>query len=319
MEQPNHLSILNPKKFQLIKWKSPMKKEKGFSVTPFLFVLPYLIIMAIFTIYPFVEGIRLSLMDISGFGEGDFVGLQNFQEVLQDEIFFKSLWHTIQYLAVSLIVQIPIAFLLAILLNRAPKYLRTTLRAAFFVPVIISGVVAAIIFSNLFNKEFGMINWLMGLIGLPNNTGWTTESQYAMPIIMIIGFWLYSGYHTIYLLSGLQSIDSTIYESAIVDGASWWRQQISITLPLMRPFLTFSLITSAIGSMQLFDLPFVLFTNGGEAMNYAPSTLMTYVYSYAFRKFFIGQAAAAGWIIFAMVMVITVIQLKLLGFNRDEV
>ena len=292
--------------------------KKGFTVTPYLFMLPYFVIMLTFTVYPFIEGIRLSLLDISGFSEGDFVGLQNFWEVLQDEIFIKSFWHTVQYLVVSLVVQIPTAFLIAILLNRAPKYLRTSLRAAFFVPVIISGTVAAIIFGNLFNKEFGMINWLFGLIGLPNDIGWTTQSHLAMPVLMIIGFWLYLGYHTIYLLSGLQSIDSTIYESAMIDGASWWRQQISITLPLMRPFLTFSLITSAIGSMQLFDLPFVLFTNGGEAMNYAPSTLMTYVYSYAFRKFFIGQAAAAGWIIFAMVMVITVIQLKLLGFHRND-
>lgn len=315
MEQPNNrLSVLHTQKFQSMK----STKKKGFSVTPYLFILPYFLVMLTFTVYPFIEGIRISLQDISGFSEGEFIGLQNFRDVLQDEIFIKSLWHTVQYLVVSLAVQIPTAFLIAILLNRAPKYLRTSLRAAFFVPVIISGTVAAIIFGNLLNKEFGMINWLMGLVGLPSDTGWTTQSHLAMPVLMIIGFWLYLGFHIIYLLSGLQSIDSAIYESAMIDGASWWRQQISITLPLMRPFLTFSLITSAIGSMQLFDLPFVLFTNGGEAMNYAPSTLMTYVYSYAFRKFFIGQAAAAGWIIFAMVMIITVIQLKLLGFHRND-
>jgi len=318
MEYPNGFararSVLNQKKVPSMS----AALEKRFSITPYLFVLPYLIIMLTFTVYPFTEGIRLSVMDISGFNEGNYVGLQNFRDVLQDVIFLRSLWHTVQYLAVSLLVQVPTAFLIAILLNRAPKYLRTTLRAAFFVPVIISGVVAAIIFGNLLNKEFGMINWLLGMVGLPNNTGWTTESRYAMPILIIIGFWLYLGYHTIYLLSGLQTIDPTIYESAMIDGASWRRQQLSITLPLMRPFLTFALITSAIGSMQLFDLPFVLFTNGGEAMNYAPSTLMTYVYSYAFRKFFIGQAAAAGWIIFILIMLITVIQLKLLGFNRND-
>lgn len=314
MEQPKDLAILSQKKFHAMNSHSKI----GFSVTPYLFVFPYLIIMLTFTFYPFIEGIRLSLLDISGFSEGEFIGLQNFKDVLQDEIFFKSLWHTVQYMVFSLVIQIPIAFLVAILLNRAPKYLRTMLRAAFFVPVIISGTVAAIIFGNLFNKDFGVVNWLFGLIGLPNNIGWTTQSQYAMPVIMIIGFWLYLGFHTIYLLSGLQTIDSSIYESAMIDGASWWRQQISITLPLMRPFLTFALITSAIGSMQLFDLPFVLFVGGGEAMNYAPSTLMTYVYIYAFKKFFIGQAAAAGWIIFIMVMGITAIQLKLLGFNRKE-
>lgn len=314
MEHPNGLPVLNPNKSQSM--GTPLKKR--FSVTPYLLVLPYLVIMLTFTVYPFIEGIRLSLMDINGFNEGNFIGLQNFRDVLQDVIFWRSLWHTVQYLAVSLLIQVPVAFLIAVLLNRAPQYLRTTLRAAFFVPVIISGTVAAIIFGNLLNKEFGVINWLLGMVGLPDNTGWTTESRYAMPILMIIGFWLYLGYHTIYLLSGLQTIDAIIYESALIDGASWWRQQLSITLPLMRPFLTFSFITSAIGSMQLFDLPFVLFTNGGEAMNYAPSTLMTYVYSYAFRKFFIGQAAAAGWIIFVLVMLITVIQLKLLGFNRND-
>jgi ABC-type sugar transport system permease subunit len=291
---------------------------KKFSVTPYMFVFPFLAILLIFTIYPFVEGVRLSILDISGFGEGDFIGLQNFSDVLSDEIFWKSFWHTIQYMVFSLIVQVPISFLLAMVMNAAPGKLRAFLRVAFFIPIIISGVVAAIIFNSLFLREFGAINWILGLFGLPHNYGWLVEPNFAMPVVMTVGFWLYLGYHMVYLLSGLQTIDPVFYESAKIDGATWRQQQMAITLPLMRPALTFSLVTSAIYSMQLFDLPFVLFDQQGASMNYAPSTLMTYVYEYAFKKFLIGQAAAAGWIIFAMVMVITLIQLKLLGFNKTD-
>lgn len=294
------------------------KKPTKLWLTPYFFVAPFLIIIGIFTVYPFFEGIRLSFLEISGFGGSEFVGLQNFRDVLQDEIFQKSLWHSLEYMFASFLIQIPIAFILAVILNQAPSKLRGILRTAFFIPVMISGAVTAILFQNLFNKEFGAINWLLGLVNLPHDIGWLIEPAYAIPVIIFAGFWMWTGFHIVYLLSNLQTIPAAIYEVARIDGASWWRLMVSVILPLMRPALTFSIITSAIGSMQLFDLPFMLFSSGDRSMNYAPSTLMTYVYDYAFRRFHGGMAAAAGWIIFIIVMFITLIQLKLLGFGNVE-
>jgi ABC-type sugar transport system permease subunit len=294
------------------------KQLKKLWLTPYFFVAPFLIIIGIFMVYPFIEGIRLSFMEVSGFGGEEFVGFQNFRDVLRDEIFQKSLWHSLEYMAASFIIQIPIAFIMAVILNQAPLKLRGPLRTAFFVPVMISGTVTAVLFRNLLNKEFGAINWLMGVFHLPNSTGWLVEPAYAIPVIIFVGTWMWTGFHIVYLLSNLQTIPAAIYEVARIDGASWWRLMVSVILPLMRPALTFSIITSAIGSLQLFDLPFLMFASGDTTMNYAPSTLMTYVYDYAFRRFHGGIATAAGWIIFIIVMIVTLIQLKLLGFGNVE-
>jgi ABC-type sugar transport system permease subunit len=226
--------------------------------------------------------------------------------------------HSFKFMLGSLVTQVPVAFVLAILLNNVPARLKGFLRAAFFMPVMISGTVAAIIFTMLFRREFGIMNWLIGAVsGISVDLNWINDPALAMPLLLIIAFWMWTGWHMIYFLASLQSIDPGLYEAARIDGASWWHQTTRITMPLMRPAFIFVMVTSAIGGLQLFDLPFMLWQGGNS---YGPGRtglmFMPYLYNYAFRTNLAAQAAAAGWLIFLALLLWTAFQLKVLGVTR---
>jgi ABC-type sugar transport system permease subunit len=285
-------------------------------LTPYLFLLPYIILFLMFNIYPYVVGMQMSVSKMSGFKIGSFVGFRNYERVLTDKRFWAAVGHSFQFMLGSLLTQVPAAFVLAILLNDVSSKLKGFLRAAFFVPVMISGAVASIIFVLLFQKEFGVVNWVIGLVtGRPADISWINSQPLALPILLIISFWMWTGYHMVYFLASLQVIDPGLYEAARIDGATWWQQTTRLTLPLMRPAFIFVMVTSAIGGLQLFDLPFLVWQQG-----YGPGQmglmLMTYLYNYAFRTNLAGQAAAASWLIFLVVVLWTAFQLKVLGVNK---
>lgn len=288
-------------------------------LTPYLFLLPYILLFLIFSIYPYVVGIQMSFSKMIGFKIGSFVGFKHYERVLSDERFWASAINSFKFMLGSLATQVPAAFVLAILLNEAPRRLKGFLRAAFFMPVLISGSVASIIFIMLFRREFGIVNWIIGLFtGSPANFNWLMSEALAFPVMWIISFWMWTGFHMVYFLASLQVIDPGLYEAARIDGASWWQQTTRITMPLMRPAFIFVMVTSAIGGLQLFDLPFMIWQQGGES--YGPGRaglmFMTYLYNYAFRTNLVGQASAAGWLIFLALLLWTAFQLKVLGVNK---
>ena len=287
-------------------------------LTPYLFLLPYVVLFLTFSIYPYFVGMQMSFSKMIGFKMGAFVGFKNYTNVLTDNRFWIAAAHSFNFMLGSLVTQVPVAFVLAILLNNVPGKLKGFLRAAFFVPVLISGTVASIIFTMLFRKEFGVVNWLIGVVtGRAVDINWINTPALALPLMLIISFWMWTGYHMVYFLASLQIIEPGLYEAARIDGASWWQQTTRITLPLMRPAFIFVVVTSAIGGLQLFDLPFMLWQGG---LSYGPGRaglmFMTYLYNYAFRTNLVGHAVAAGWLIFLALVLWTVFQLKVLGINK---
>jgi len=299
------------RRFQWLKFKNIL--------IPYTFILPYFVLMAIFTLYVFIQGAQTSFTDAQAINPGSWIGLQNYSDIIRSKDFWKSVGITFRFTLGSLITQMPAAFIMAYILNSIAKRFRGVLRASFYVPVLINAVAVALIFNTLFNREFGAINWVMGLLGLPNNIDWLNNSTYSVLIMVLVSFWQWTGYHIVFFLASLQAIDPTIYEVAKLDGASRTRTLFQITMPLMRPAMAFTFVTSAIGALQLFELPFLLFRNASYGPGGSAKTLVAFIYDFGFaQKFQLGYAAAAGWLVFFIIFAFSLMQLKFLGLGQAD-
>lgn len=287
------------------------------------FVTPFLLLLLVFNLYVFVSGFQMSLSDAQGPNEGSFIGLQNYRELLgQDEFKAADLWGAVKttflYMFGCLATQVPAAFVLAYVLNSIPlPKTRTVLRAAFFLPVLINTVVIAILFRMLFSRDQGIVNHILGSLGGPVDIDWLMNSEWAIPLLVMVSFWQWTGFHMVYFLAQLQTVDPSLYEAARMDGISPLNVMLRITLPLMRPAFTFVMVTSAIGCLQMFDLVFMLFPNASYGPGGVAKTLVAYIYDQGFsQEFLTGLAAAIGWITFLIIGVVSAFQLKMLGLGR---
>jgi ABC-type sugar transport system permease subunit len=260
--------------------------------------------------YPLISSIWLSAFQTRGFKSRVFVGFDNFIQLTQDPIFWKSVFNTAYFAAGSLFVQLPIALLLALVLNTKLIRGKSFFRLSFFTPVLISGVFIAIIFYLLYDRRYGLVNRLIGA-----EIQWLQDKNLVMPALILAGVWRWAGFNMVYFLAGLQSIRQELYEAAAVDGANAWQSFIHVTLPSLKPIIMFVTITSMIGSFQLFDLPYVLTSGGGPADS--GSTIVMYLYKNGFQFMKLGYAAAIGWMLVAIIAVISAIQLKLFGVFRE--
>ena len=283
-------------------------------IAPYLFIAPFYILFVIFMGYPLISSLIMSFYEMRGFQSRIFVGFGNFTDLFQDPIFWKSLWNTVYFALGTLILQLPVALLLAILLNSKLVKGKNFLRLAFFTPVLVAGVFVAIIFNLIFDQRAGLINNEFVLFG--KEIGWLSNESYVMPAVILTGVWQWAGFNMIYFLAGLQGIRQELYEAAAVDGANWWQSFVHITLPSLRPVIAFVFVVSMIGSFQLFDLPYIL-TNGGEPSD-AGTTIVMYLYKNGFQFMRLGYAATIGWVLFIIIAIISIVQLKLLGIFREE-
>lgn len=281
---------------------------------PYLFIAPFFILFAIFMVYPLVSSLVMGFYEMRGFKSRIFVGFENFTDLFQDPIFWKSLLNTTYFALGTLLLQLPIALFLAILLNAKFVKGKNFLRLAFFTPILVAGVFVAIIFNLIYDQRAGLINNEFLLFG--KEIGWLSSQRYVMLAVILTGVWQWAGFNMIFFLAGLQGIRQELYEAAAVDGANWWQSFIHITLPSLRPVIAFVVVVSMIGSFQLFDLPYIL-TNGGEPAD-AGTTIVMYLYKNGFQFMRLGYAATIGWVLFIIIAIISIAQLKLLGIFREE-
>lgn len=291
----------------------------------YAFITPFIVLLLVFYFYVFFSGFVTSLSDAQGINPGNYIGLRNFSDLLfADPTASRQFWQavrtTLVYTFGCLLTQVPAAFLLAFVLNHIRfARLKVVLRTAFFAPVLINTVVIALLFRMLFNSENGIINYVLGMIGLPDHIDWLMDSSYAIPLLIIVSFWQWTGFHMVYFLSQLQTIDTSIYEAAKIDGASPLTVIFKITLPIMRPAITFVVITSTIGCIQMFDLVFILFPNAQYGPGGAAKTLIAFIYDQGFsQQFRIGMASAIGWLTFLFIIGLSFIQLKFLGLGHHD-
>ncbi len=281
------------------------------AAAPYVFISPFYIIFLAFGLLPIVFSLAVSLYDWRGTTPGMFVGLQNYQVLLRDPAFYKSLWNTVYVWIGSVPPMILLALVFAALLNSRRVRFRSAFRTVYFLPVVTSLVITGLIFGQLFSMSFGLFNSALEALGL-SPVNWLSDPTWMKAILVLALLWRWTGNDMVIMLAGLQSIPGDLYEAARVDGATDVQAFWHITIPLMRPVILFDAIISTIGTFNLFAEPYVLFGPGG-GMNQAGLVTGTFLYQNSFRYFKFGYASAIAWALAAIIFALSMLQLKLGG------
>lgn len=278
------------------------------NTAPYLFIAPAVLLFLLFILYPIISSFLLSFQTRIG-PENVFIGFDNYARLFGDRLFYTALGNTFLILIIQVPIMLTLALFLAVLLNSALGSLRGFFRVAYFMPAITALVAYAIIFAILLNQDFGAINYLLSLVGI-DPVPWLTNGFWAKVSLIMALTWRYTGYNMVIFLAGLQGISQDLYEAAAVDGATRWRQFVSITVPQLRPVILFTVVLSTIGTLQLFDEPFVL-TDGGP--NNATLTIAMYLYQNGFQFFDFGYASAIAYVLVILIAALSFVQIRFLG------
>ena len=310
--------------------------------TPYLFVAPFFIIFAVFTLYPMFRAVLMGFQEKVGFTgkQWEWVGFANFVEAITDdarmllnfkgetlklfgrEIFLPvtpgvALKNFIYYTLGSLATQIPFGFALAFLLTSRSLKAKGFFRTVFFIPSVLPGVTIGVVGAWFFNPTRGYFNEVLLRAGiLTERIDWTNYSQYIMPMMLFLAFWQYMGNHAVFMIAGMTGISDEIIEAAIVDGATPLQRAWYIILPLLKPVLAYISITAAAGSLMAYEVPYVMLGAGGargKGWFFVP-----YISYMAFDQQRWGYATAIGWLVFLIAIVITVFQLRLYDFRLGK-
>jgi ABC-type sugar transport system permease subunit len=283
-------------------------------VAPYVFLLPYLLITAVFFLYPLVYASILAFYQTNGPTQRAFVGLSNFREVLRDTDFHTALQNTVFFTLCSICLQLPLSLGLALLLNAKDDRTKALFRLAIFAPNLVGQVFVGILFSILFTPRYGMFNqFLQELVGWGLEQQWLQDPRMVMPAVVIASLWMYVGFNMIYFLAALQNVDQSLIEAARIDGAGPASVFWNVTLPAIAPVATFVVVTSTIGSFQLFELPYSLLqiTTSPYGPKNSGLTIVGYLYRNAFEDGDLGMGAAVGWVLTFMILVVSLIQIRL--------
>lgn len=266
-----------------------------------IFVTPALALMAIFIVWPVISAVRMSFYRWKGFGPmDDFVGWRNYELVLDDDVFLGAVGHNFTIVALSIAIQLPLGLGIALLLNRRIRF-RGILRTIVFVPYVVAEVIAGVIWFQLLQPELGVVDGLVEGIGLtPPEQGFLGTPSIALWTVFVVLTWKYLGLAILLFMAGLQGVPDELYEAAQMDGASWWQVQRRVAIPLIGPTIRTWAFLSMIGSLQLFDMVWVL-TGGGPAN--ATTTMATYLISQGSGRGNYGIAGAASVVLFVLAFV----------------
>lgn len=279
----------------------------------YLFLLPGLIGFTLFVLLPILGSLGLSFLDWNLIRPPEFVGLSNYvQLITQDSIFQKVLGNTLYYTVTIVPIQLVLGLLLAVALNQAIRGV-TFYRLIYFMPVVTNIVAAALVFQWLLNRDFGILSaWIWELAATTgwgiSPPDWLNNSAWAKPAVVLLTVWKNVGFTMVIYLAGLQGVPPEFYDASKVDGANAWQRFRYITIPLISSTTFFLLVIQMIGAFQLFAEPFVL-TRGGPAQ--ATLSIVYYIYQNAFEFRRMGKATAIAWILFAIIFVFTLIQVRL--------
>jgi cellobiose transport system permease protein len=275
---------------------------------PYLFVSPFFVIFAVFGLFPLGYTAWVSLHDWGLSGAGEFIGLDNYTALFGDPDFWNAVVNTVGMLVLATVPQLLFALILASLLNQKLRGL-TFLRMGVLLPIVTSVAAVGIVFSQIFDRDAGMVNGLLGLVDI-DPVDWRADKWSSWTAIATMVNWRWTGYNALIYLAAMQSIPRDLYEAATVDGASKARQFRSITVPMIRPAILFTVIVSTIAGMQLFTEP-LIFGQGGFAISGGSlrqfQTLSMFMFEKAFRDFDYGYGSAVAWMIFLLITVLSVI------------
>jgi multiple sugar transport system permease protein len=275
-------------------------------VAGLLFILPSLIGFIAFYAVPAIRGVTISFTNWDLLTPAKPVGLQNYVKLLNDPVFWNSLKVTVYYVLLNIPLQTVLALIIAVMMSRLTKSI--AIRSIIILPWLMPGVVVGLLWLWLLDPTIGIVNVVLRAIGV-GTIPFLSLPQYAMPSIAMINIWQYVGYTALLLFAGLQSIPGSVYEAASMDGASEVQMFTKVTVPLLRPVLVFVLVTSVIGSFQIFDT--VAITTKGGPVN-ATKVLNYYIYEQAFSRFNMGYATAISMVLFLILIFISMAQMRLM-------
>lgn len=278
----------------------------------YFFVLPSLLMFLIFSLYPMVDSIVLSFQRLRLTGR-EWVGLQNYARLLDETAFFTILTNTFLYAVLIVPVGVFLALTMSVLIYRLPAMAQTFFKSAFYLPVVTSGLVLSMVWLYLYDPAFGLFNYLLGQLGL-EPVLWLADPTFSLLSIVLMYHASHWGGSIILLTASMGGIPKELYEAAAIEGASILRQVVAITIPLLKPALTYVSILGTIASLQIFTEIFVM-TRGGP--NYATTNLVFSIYEYGFIRFDFGRASAVAVILLVITVGLAIVQFRLLRTNVE--
>ncbi|GHU01886.1 sugar ABC transporter permease [Spirochaetia bacterium] len=265
----------------------------------FLFILPWLVGLIAFTLFPLLSAVYISMTDWSIIGRADFLGLENFFNIFRDENFYRSLWITVRYAVFAVPLKIVIALMVAIALNNSYRGIGIW-RTIFYMPAIVSGVAVAIVFRWVLDPGYGIVNGILKLFSI-TGPNWLYDPAWVLPSYLITTIWGASGGLFIYL-AALKDVPQELYESATIDGAARRQKVMHITLPMMTPIIFYNMIIEIISCFRKFTDAYIMGGAGGEGDFY-----MVNLYQQAFSFYKMGYATALAWVLFVIILGLTIV------------
>ena len=273
------------------------------SLWAYAFITPWILGFIIFTVGPMLASLYFSFTEYDIVSAPRWIGLRNYINLTNDPLFWHSLGITIKYAVIALPLGLAVSYMIAVLLNQKIRGINVW-RTIYFIPSVIAGVAVALLWSRIFDPQFGILNPFLERLGI-NGPGWLSDPQWAVPALVIMSLWSVGGNVIIYL-AGLQGVPTDLYDAAKVDGASTWQRFRYVTLPMTTPVIFYNLILGLIGTFQYFTEVYVL-TNGTGAPARATLFYNLYLYQNAFRYFHMGYASTMAWVLFIIVLAITLL------------
>ncbi|OZU88270.1 sugar ABC transporter permease [Virgibacillus indicus] len=282
-------------------------QKNSHKIAPYIFIAPNIIVFMVFMIIPILFTFYIGMTEWSILGTPEFTGLNNYERMFSDPVFWRSLVNTFYYTAGTVPFSVFLGLLGAVLLNQKKIPFRPFFRAVFFAPVVVSMVAAGLIWTWIFNPNYGLANIIYSYFNV-ESVNWLSTPELAMPALILTTLWLRIGYSLVIYLAGLQAVPGELYEAAEIDGANTWQKFWKITIPMVKPTTTFVAIMEVIHGFMVFDLIYVM-TNGGPG--FSTTVIVQYIYQKAFTEGEMGYASTLATAFFFIILLLTLIQLRM--------
>jgi cellobiose transport system permease protein len=287
------------------RWRTRLSRL-DVSLSPYLYISPFYLLFLVFGLFPLGYTFWVSLNHWEIIGGHQFIGLQNYSRLLTDDQFWNAVGNTFGMFLIATIPQLMLSLLLANALNRKMRA-PTLFRMGVLLPLVTSVAAVAIVFTQIFGRDYGMANWMLHFFGV-HRIDWQANKWSAWLAVATMVDWRWTGYNALIFLAGMQAIPRSLYEAAAIDGASRMRQFWSVTVPLLRPTIVFVTIISTIGGLQLFTEPLLFnsgYMNGGSLRQ--SQTVAMYMFENAFQRFQYGYGSAVAWMLFLLILVFSLL------------
>ncbi|MDT0319026.1 carbohydrate ABC transporter permease [Streptomyces millisiae] len=282
---------------------------------PYLFISPFYVLFLLFMVVPITIGAFLSMTSWAGVGSPEWVGFENYARLFDDPSFYTAVSNTAVFTVGTMCVVLPLSLLIALALDARGLRFRDFFRTVFFLPVVVSPIVVALVFGLFFDQQFGLVNGLtQAALGSPG-VEWLTSPFWAKVVVIILVLWRWTGYLTMFFLAGLQNVSHELHEAAQIDGAGPIRGFWSVTLPQLRPVTAFIGVTVLVSTAQIFEEPFLL-TQGGPGES--TMSVAQFIYRAAFQRQELGYASAAGVVMFVAVFLLGRIAIRVFGAGENR-